>query len=219
MLFNNHVKFGNVLALKPNQDEIRHIPQFFRASADYAYRLGGEHIRGIIDALPLSPGFKYISIDVRVHMLMPGWLPCIGGWHCDDFYRPTEKQPDLNSIVKDNKYCKHHTIVFGPVAMTEFAVTPITLYVPTDEELKGANLYGFFNKKLNDFIEKKAIETKRCTDGQMISFDSFDFHRGMESEGSGWRMFLRATESNHWEPKNEIRTQTQVYLKDFGQGW
>lgn len=239
MRFNENVRFGHIIPASdlPDQSEIRHIPQFYRASADYAYRLGGPMVRKFIDALPLDKRFKYLSIDSRIHMLMPGWMPCIGGWHCDDFYRPaavpnvaafSPVQPDLEGIVRDEKYSKHHALVIGNTAPTEFIVTPFNMDIPSVKP--GENLYKLFDdlieQELDSFIDSdqgcvsnSSIETACITPGQIVSFDCFDFHRGTVAQFSGWRMFIRATESNHWEPQNEIRTQTQVYLENFHAGW
>jgi len=225
MRFNENVKFGAELpaSVIPDQKEIRHIPQFYRASADYAYRLGGPMVRKFIDSLPLDPRFKYLSIDSRVHMLMPGWMPCIGGWHCDDFYRPAATanvaafspvQPDLEGIVRDDKYSKHHALVIGDMAPTEFITSPFNMEIPTVKP--GENLYKLFD----DMIEQNTmLASSFIKPGQIVSFDCFDFHRGTVAQSSGWRLFMRATESNHWEPQNEIRTQTQVYLESFHAGW
>lgn len=232
MRFNEVVNFGQTLTCLPDQSEIRHIPQFYRASADYAYRLGGPIVRRFIDALPLSKDFKYLSIDSRVHMLMPGWMPCIGGWHCDDFYRPGQPgnvaaggpvQPALERIKEDGKYSMHHAFVIGETAPTEFIVSPFDMKVP--ETLEGENLYSKFDKTIEDDfkwsreVSTYGIETKLITPGQIVSFDCFAFHRGTVAKESGWRIFMRATESNHWAPQNEIRTQTQVYLESFHAGW
>jgi hypothetical protein len=232
MRFNENVKFGQILTDMPAESEIRHIPQFYRASADYAYRLGGPVVRKFIDALPLDSRFKYLSIDSRVHMLMPGWMPCIGGWHCDDFYRPGQVgnvaaggpvQPDLEGIIRDDKYSKHHAFVVGNVAPTEFITTPFNMEIPHINP--GENLYKKFDDYINWAIAWGSsrnypdIKTAFIKSGQIVSFDCFDFHCGTVATSSGWRLFMRATESNHWEPQNEIRTQTQVYLESFHAGW
>jgi hypothetical protein len=220
LVFNRNVAFGPTLSGMPDQNELRHVPMFYRASASYAYRLGGPFVRKVIDSVPLDPRFRHVSIDSRVHMLMPGWLPCIGGWHCDDFWRPTGKQPDLADISIDNdNYCRHHTVCVGPVAMTEFCVTPIEMNVYDEVNLPGENIYARYNQEIDVQANRGMVETRKAVSGQLVSFDSFAFHRGTVSEGHGWRLFMRVTESNHWEPKDEIRTQTQVYLQSFEAGW
>jgi hypothetical protein len=235
MRFNENVKFGTMLPSDciPDQKEIRHIPQFYRASADYAYRLGGPVVRKFIDLLPLDTRFKYVSIDSRIHMLMPGWMPCIGGWHCDDFYRPqatpnvaafSPVQPDLQGIVRDDKYSKHHALVIGDMAPTEFITTPFNMEIPIIKPHQ--NLYAVMDKWIEDRMPDISdasyfpiLGSTFIKPGQIVSFDCFDFHRGTVAQSSGWRMFMRATESNHWEPQDEIRTQTQVYLESFHAGW
>lgn len=227
MRFNDNLHWGKHVPNHLGQDEIRHQPQLFRASAEYAYRLGGPYMRSFINSLPLSKDFKYISIDSRVHMLMPGWLPCIGGWHCDDFWRPTGKQPDLEGMPDS----RHHTLVLGYTAMTEFISEPFELEVPGESQLQGRNLYGVLGARLNGMLSSidsddrprlgapPFLRTTKCESGSVVTFDNRVFHRGTVADKSGWRLFIRATESNHWEPKDEIRTQTQVYLLESEVGW
>ena len=117
------------------QEEIRRLPQFLRASPEYVNRLGGHSYHAILDASPIIGNRKYISIDSRVHMLMPGFLPCIGGWHCDDFHRPmpprhaARGQPDLLDLAdRPELQATHHALILGAdVASTIFAAEPFDL--------------------------------------------------------------------------------------------
>lgn len=223
MLFNANVKFqGYPVAELPTQDEIRHIPQFFRSDADYVYRLGGPFLRKFIGSLPLNKTnrFKYLSIDARVHMLKPSWYPCPTGWHCDDFYRPTGQQPDLNNLVQDGHYSIHHAMFVGPCSRTQFILLPFEQRVPSAEQLGNRNLYDWFNEKIEQRkLDLMLYDDTFASSGELVTFNCFDFHRCTAAERDGWRLFVRATETNHYVPQNEIRTQTQVYLKDLGAGW
>jgi hypothetical protein len=95
MLFNqpDHLHFGHVLDKQPNQNQIRALPPFFHGDDDMVYRMGGLFLRHLLEQVPLTHRFKYISIDTRTHMLMPKMYPCIPGWHCDDFYCHGGTQP------------------------------------------------------------------------------------------------------------------------------
>lgn len=199
--------------IKADADEIRRLPQFHRGSLDYVYRLGGTLYRAILDRAPFRTNRKYISIDSRVHMLMPGFLPCIGGWHCDDFYRPTGKQPDLPGLMnRPNLMAVHHAFILGTEAPTIFAAESFSL---PDEALRSEHVYHDCHR----YIEELNPKTFEAPESTFVSFNSLTFHRGQRSKGSGWRLFLRITESDHYQPLDEIRTQTQVYLVDERAGW
>lgn len=217
MLFQNTTMRTPAMA-NVADDELRQLPQFFRGSLDYVYRMGGPLYRRILNAAPLQNNRRHISIDSRVHMLMPGWWPCIPGWHCDDFYRPNngrpnDGQPDLRGIARDPSLnSMHHGLVLGSVAPTEFLDEPIEL----DDEVLDAPVVS---AACHAEIERLKPRTTFAKPGEFISFDALVLHRGVQAKKAGWRLFVRITESDHYEPLNEIRTQTQVYLSDAGAGW
>jgi hypothetical protein len=217
MLFNqaDQLQFGPILRQQPNQNEIRFLPQFFRADADMVWRLGGPFLRHVLDTVPISGRFKYVSIDTRTHLLFPRMYPSIPGWHCDDFYRPTDDQPDLARVM-EKAPSVHHCVVFGNTAFTEYATEPIDL--PAPEELSNPDrkpAYGIYHR----LIEERRPRIRAVQSGELVRFSPLVFHRGVAATARGWRYFLRLTESNHWEPLNEIRTQTQVYLTEAFYEW
>jgi hypothetical protein len=196
------------------QVELRQLPQFFRADADIVYRLGGPIYQQFLTSLPLLPDFKYISVDSRIHMLMPDWYPCIPGWHCDDFYRPGNgqfSQPDLEHLPP----IQHFAMVIGGTAFTVFAGGPWELPAPSALDT-GRNLYAQYHQLIEDNLGRYNRQVKS---GEIVAFDGLVFHRGTVAEANGWRLFVRLTQSNHWEPKNELRTQTQIYLPAPFNGW
>jgi hypothetical protein len=68
-------------------------PMLFACDVSTASELAGPVTRAWLDALPQldAPAI----IDTRVHMLIPGFWPCIPGWHHDDVPREREDgQPD-----------------------------------------------------------------------------------------------------------------------------
>jgi hypothetical protein len=211
MLFND--ENTSVVAKIDTNVNVRDLTQFYRSSGEFAFAHGGKFFRDLLPMLDLSGG-RFISIDSRVHMLMPGWYPCIPGWHCDDFYRP-EGQPALDSLLP----IKHYCVVLGAhVSTTEFLWQPVELPTPVEiYDACGSNhpLYGHYN----EMIEERQFKTRRLSSGEVLRFSGLDFHRGLPAESSGWRAFIRVTVSNHREPKNEIRHQTQVYLTEPFKGW
>lgn len=68
-------------------EQIKNEPMLFNCDFKHAYDLGGpitgEFLDHIADHLPTED----IVVDSRVHMLMPGWFPCIPGFHHDDVPR------------------------------------------------------------------------------------------------------------------------------------
>ena len=213
VIFNNGVsRIGELADILEKHEELKFIPQFFRADADFTYRYGGQVMRDFLSLIPGRSGWKYVSVDTRINMLMQSWYPCIPGWHCDDFYRPTGGQPDL-SRLKENAWAEHYAAVVGDCSLTEFIKNPIDLPLLTSDNR--VPVYGLYNK----MIEEMKPETFRVKSGEVFRFSPTDFHRGTPAVKNGWRMFARLTFSNHYEPKNEIRTQTQVYLTDLGVGW
>lgn len=202
--------------------EIKYAPQFYRADLDFIWKKANElgnllmmELAIAIDNSKLLADFKYISVDTRVHMLMPEMYPCIPGWHCDDFYRPDGAQPDLQNVLP----AKHLALVLdaGSGSFTEYLTEAADL--PAPEELVTIDpdpIYGKYNAIIEEAV---SLKRKTVKSGELAVFGPLDFHRGMPATGRGWRFFMRATGSDHREPKSELRTQTQVYLTKPFHGW
>lgn len=213
MLFNRHVRFLEAVGDLPGQDEIRRLPQFYRADPEMVRRQGGDFLGRFLDAAPLPRSARHVCIDTKVHMLMPGFHACIPGWHCDDFHRPDGGQPDLSRIA--DAWSDHVALIVGEVAFPEFAQGPLELPAPEELTRSGRALYGLYH----DAIEALRPRTASPVSGQMVAFSCLDFHRGTPADRRGWRLFARITASDHREPRNEIRTQTQVYLTQPFEQW
>lgn len=216
MIFNKNVK--SIITLDFPTQDLRGFSQFYRADPSFVWKFGNPIYRMFLNMCPFSDKFKYISVDSRVHMLMPGWYPCIPGWHCDDFYRPNG-QPDLENVPEMN----HFAMVIGSTACTEFITKPINLPGP-DEILatvvcpkQARPLYAYYNQCME--YSPLTGSRRQVESGEIIQFGPLDFHRGMPATNNSWRLFVRATESDVQEPLNELRTQTQVYLPSPFEGW
>jgi len=149
--------------------------------------------------------WQYLVVDTRLSMLMPGMYPCIPGWHCDEFYRPAGI-PDLAAAPD----AEHLITVLGGCSRTRFVTQEIetTLEPSTD-----------FYAKLHLEIEAKNPKTAQIEPGDWWRLSQLSPHRGEPATEAGWRYFFRMTGSNHHTPKNELRTQTQVYLTAPFAGW
>jgi hypothetical protein len=204
--------FHNTASL--TDDTIKRVPQCYRYDAQEALKLDNPILNQFIDHClrdmkDSTNTWKYTPLDTRVHMLKPGMLPCIGGWHCDDFYRDQFGQPVLTDIkVKCPQV--HYICTIGETALPEFINSPTTL------DIKLATVY----KSMNEQVEKNKDNLRIWTpvSGEVIKIGPDDIHRGVLATDSAWRVFMRLTFSNHRFPKNEIRTQTQVYLTNMN-GW
>lgn len=211
MKFINSPTFKKEKMLPVSEEDIRLLPQFFRADINFVYKFGGSVYRDFLSKIEIDSAFKYYSIDSRSHMLMKKMYPCIPGWHCDDFYRPNGRQPDLKNIPK----MRHHAVVLGDCSLTEFITTSLNLIDPNNLD-QSIPLYGQYDDIVNHTSD---LFFQVAESHQIVEFGPLDMHRGSAAAKNGWRHFIRITESDHWAPVNEIRHQTQVYLTEPFYGW
>ena len=192
-------------------DEIKNEPMLWSSDLGFAEQNGGPLTSEFLRLL--DPNKKWI-IDTRVHMLMEGWYPCIGGWHCDNIPRNTDNgQPNF----KNPPFVSNHTLGIvdvGTDSLTEFLTTPVTLPDVNEDE----KAYGVWSPLINEQLEDGNITSTKIESGKVISFDAFTFHRGTPAKGSGWRFFIRAMTDTPLEAKNEIRRQVNTYLS-VESGW
>lgn len=195
------------------EPEIKSEPMLFSASWDFARKHGGPIAAEFLDRIATEVR-QPVIIDSRVHMLMPCWFPCIPGWHLDDVPRTRpDGQPDhINPIYKSNHVCT----VIGSASLPQFAEGQCDL---EDVPVYGGMVYGKWNRDINDLISQGQIEASTINEGNIIAFNWQTFHRGMAATKNGWRMFIRASWDTQREIKNEIRTQTQIYLPAPEAGW
>lgn len=230
MIFPNEIKTFKALENRPGKD-LRQLPMFFRCDPDYVYRLGGSLYREILDKAPLTGKGKHISIDSRVHMLFPGFWPGIPGWHCDDFFREGQpNQPNLALMMTmPEVQSTHLSMCLGDTAPTEFAGEPFLLsekalkdelvYRACDHEIQKGRSFTILAGTSNYCEEYLPYRTKTPDFGDFVRFDCFTWHRAVKATAAGWRLFIRITESDHWKPLNELRTQVNCYIDDPSMGW
>lgn len=191
-------------------------PQFFSVDLDFARQMGGEITRTFLAALPEDWQTSDLVIDSRVHMLMPGWFPCIPGWHLDDVPRPIDKDGQVNE-VQSASGSEHICAIIGDCSRTEFALGECQL----EEPESGKIVFGEWHKDLEEILKREDSPLTRLSieEGKLYQFDWQTWHRGTPATKSGWRWFIRVTRNTHREVVNEIRTQTQVYLPMEGVSW
>lgn len=198
------------------QLDISNEPMFYRASMDFAWTFGGVITKNFLNNLPESWKTSEVTIDSRVHMLMPGWYPCIPGMHHDDIPRNRiDGQPDYESPKLDTMHLMG--LVNASIAPTQFALGEIELEIPPIGNL----VYRDWHPKVMSAIEVGALSSEYAKSGIMYEFDNHTFHQGTASVKSGWRWFIRLSKNTDRAKncKNEIRKQTQVYMENPMEGW
>ena len=204
-------------------DDIKNETMVFSASPEFAYRNGGTWTRNAVHLLENIGAFDdtdNIVIDTRVHMLMPGMLPAIGGWHCDAIPRGDDGQPDFSRRdVID--HIRHYLLIVdaGTGALTEFlAQTPDEF--PQSPPPSGKTVWGHHSELIEGFLADGSLQKTAVESGHLYQFSARDYHRAIPATGSGWRFFLRASVNTMTRgPLNEIRNQVQVYLPSEHLGW
>ncbi len=189
-----------------NEASIKREPMLFSASKEFAMRNGGAITQHFVKMF-LQEHDDWI-IDSRVHMLMPGWYPCIPGWHHDDVPRSTKDgQPNYDN---PEYHSEHIMCVIGKSAMPEF------LNCATEMPKPEGVTYGVWNEHIN----KKYLDGAfTVTSNKVYHFTWQDFHRGMPATENCWRFFIRASRNTTRPFLNEIRSQVQVYLPALEEGW
>lgn len=196
-------------------DVVKNEPMLFSCDREFAQAHGGEITRSFFDALPEDWQTPDIIFDSRVHMLMPGWFPCIPGWHLDDVPR---SRPDGQPDHDDPEYKAEHILaIVGEASRTEFALGEICL---TEPDL-GKVVYGEWHERIESMLSGVNSQVRRhlVREGQLVQFDWRSFHRGTAATRNGWRWFGRITRNSKRPLSNEIRRQVQVYLPAVNVGW
>jgi hypothetical protein len=193
---------------------IKNEPMFYRADVKYAVEHGGPITQEFINLLPSDWKNTNLLIDSRSHMLMPGWYPCIPGWHLDDVPRTRpDGQPDhLNPAYR----AEHIMAVIGDCSLTSFLVGRVVMYdVPNGEGV----VYKIWNNRINKYLEYVPRAEKQIPPNRLIQFNWQSFHKGNPAKTAKWRWFVRATRYSQLPVENEIRKQVQVYLPALEGGW
>lgn len=175
---------------------------------------GGHPTRKFLEALPENLQNDKTIIDSRVHMLMPGWFPCIPGFHHDDVPRErSDKQPEYHNP----SYRSNHALILynGDICPTEFALGESEF---PDVEL-GKTYYKEWHPMVEEKINSGELTSFKTPSDTVVYFNDRTWHQGTRAVKGGWRLFIRASWDTNRIPTNEIRRQVQVYLEAPMEGW
>lgn len=205
-----------------DNETIKNEPMFFNCDRKFCEENGGPITKAFLAALP--EGWENVVIDSRCHMLMPGWFPCIPGYHHDDVPRPaipvgqhflTASQPDY----ENPRYKSEHILglVNAEICPTEFALGECEMPAVPEGEL----IYRKWHPEVLKQIDNGNLHKYNAESGKILYFDWQTFHQGTKAVGNGWRWFIRLTRNSDRvnTPTNEIRKQVQVYLEFPMEGW
>lgn len=201
--------------LPATRDEVKNEPMLFSCNLQYALNLGGPLTFNFVTMLPkLWKDDPSLIIDSRVHMLMPGWFPCIPGYHHDDVPRSrADGQPNYVSPEYKSEHCM--LMMGDSVCRTEFALGECEMPdVPLNEII-----YKKWHPKVEELLDARLLSRYAAPMDRLIYFNWQTFHQGIASRGSGWRFFIRASRATTRTHSNEIRRQVQVYLENPMEGW
>lgn len=202
---------------------IKNEPMLFNCDLAAACLQGGAITREVLDMLPEGWATSPLSIDSRSHMLMPGWLPCIPGWHHDDVPRTRQDgQPNYGPGQLRSEHIM--VLVNGDICPTEFALGEAWFQEP---EL-GETIYGVWDKHVQLLCDNRVLKRVSAPSNCLIQFDDRTWHQGVPAVANGWRFFIRISRyytadgqivEKPGRRANEVRKQVQVYLPVPKAGW
>lgn len=210
-IFDSQIQIGKKLS-SYSTDVIKNEPMLFSCTWNFAYENGGEPTKEFLLSLPKELHNDKTIIDSRVHMLMPGWFPCIPGYHHDDVPRDNVQPNYFNPSYRS----KHALILFnGEVCPTEFAIGKSEFPKIEDGEI----YYKVWHPIVIDKIKNGELKHIKAPSDTVVFFDDRTWHQGTKAVKSGWRLFIRASWDTGRKPSNELRRQVQVYMENPMEGW
>lgn len=199
--------------------QVKDEPMLFSCDVAHAWDFGGPITRSFLSAffgdnIPFeASGY---CMDSRVHMLMPGWWPCIPGWHHDDVPRSRDDgQPNYVNPEYESKHCL--ALINGDICPTEFAVGKVNM----------PHADGIVYKEWHEIVEDKIftgeLQLTTAPSNQLVFFNNHSFHQGSRCVKNGWRWFGRISWDAGYEQGrphfNEVRRQVNVYMEHPMEGW
>lgn len=210
----NPLTFSGIIE-QPPQSEVKATLGLVNASLDDAVRYGGDVTRSALGAMKLRHDRKYIVVDTKTRMLMPGMSPAIPGWHTDGAprdasFNPQGKGlPDQWAQLRDDvRAPRFHLMVTGCGCLTQFVDGPLSIEIPAEPD---KDLYAVMSRNTRA-AAPKMLAAPSCT---VVEFDWHDLHTGVAASAFEWRFLIRVTETDYLAPwtdlRQVIRTQQQIY--------
>jgi len=200
-----------------SDQEIESEPMIYGGSIEFCRKNSGGLTNGILDAIETEvnnlmqdqayKGYHPV-IDTKSVMLMPGWYPCIPGWHCDGVIRKTKNsQPDLSTLNED---IWHFTSVISSRRdMESTEIIDCNAYIDVDE--------NHVWQSVDNYLRKNKPPVYKTESGEIIQFSRSTLHNCPPVTVRGWRYFFRLS-FYHMPVMNKIRKQVQIYT-DINKGW
>lgn len=215
-----------------DEQYVKNEPMLFSATPSFAWEHGGPITREFLALffnITLADEAMWVlrdskcanyNFDSRVHMLMPGWFPCIPGWHHDDVPRSrSDGQPNYTTPEFHSQHVL--ALVNGDICPTEFAVG--SCEYPDTDLFSPHPIYKIWHELVEKDIEEGSLKRVSVPTNRLIRFDWQSFHQGTRAVQRGFRWFGRLSWDAGYEKgrphANEVRRQTQVYLEHPMEGW
>lgn len=183
-------KLGSTLDA-PSEAELGNVRCFKYADCEYVWdNCENDYVREVLRYIPIVGKHKRVLIDVKIHDLEPGEVPCVPGWHLDGSINPKDlpKQPETFTLF-----------VTGEHARTEFPAEPVHLEVDD-----GWN-FATMSQRCSLMVPKDC-EVWTIPSCQFGTYNDHYFHRGARATGQERRLLIRTTETDIIEPRNRIYT-------------
>ena len=205
-------------------------PQWFQASDEYVIHHAPLESR-IFRFLAGLPNHGRLIIDTRVSMLPPNAWGAIPGWHLDFCPRYKNGELNLGAAWRNRDAYRAWTMYdYGPKAAVNDTTGTEFLHMwggtsdlrEIHEEVVGEDTIRDSYGACSAYIDESTqAVTTRIHHNEIVQFGPLDWHRAMPNKSHMcWRWWVRAVEfAEGAEPKNERRTQTQVYIETEHGGW
>ncbi len=186
-------ELGDVLLFPyPVEVELANVRCFKYADYEYAYRnCANSYVRHVLDKMPILGKHKRVLIDIKIHDLKPGEIPCIPGWHLDGSINPKDlpKRPEVFTLFITGEY--------GVDSTTQFLDLPIRLSVEDSWN------FATMSRKCSRLIPTN-YPIWSMPASQFVTYGDFHFHRGKAATHSQKRLLIRTTETDIITPQNRI---------------
>lgn len=207
----------------PSEELVANTLGLHNASVEDAVRYGGDLTRAALSAMVLGNDRKYIVVDTKIHMLMPGFCPAIPGWHTDGVPRAVNGSPvgsDAPDLERQYNLRppRYHLLVTGVGCLTQF-LRPRNLRFFAEN--KSTRLYETLSREVNKHVSHYPEDVYEAPSCQVIEWDWWEIHQGIVAKVKEWRFLIRVTETDYLAPKTDLRqvlrTQQNVYIpREYG---
>lgn len=166
MIINSQISLGKKITTDFSLEEIKSVPMLFRATTKFARNLNNNILNMFLDSLSEEFKTNELSIDCRVHMLMPGWFPCIPGYHHDFVPRErADSQPEYENASVRPKHA--FMLINADVCPTEFALGQSSFTDPKQHKI----IYKEWHEEVVKKLETNQLGLYKAQDKQIIYFD------------------------------------------------